>query len=118
MDKLNLKKEWVNLFGIYLIFIIVFCIVFYKESFFVNIKFLIAMFYLFYLPGYCLTLYYANRLKFLERVVIGLAIAIAFTTIFNYYLGVAHLHVKYHIFIVPPLLIIFGLLVFYFSRKK
>ena len=53
-------------------------------------------------------LYWKENLEFAERFVIGVLASAAMIGIFSYYIGLVGLNMKYHAFILPPLIIIIG----------
>src|SRR3989338_5664716 len=114
-----LKKEIFNFIGkelkyISIVFVLVFIalkMAFYKESLLVVLRASVSLFWLFVLPGYFLMLYWREKLQFLERLIIGIALAAAAIGIVSYYLGLAGLHIKYHAVLLPTLLIVVGIAV-------
>ena len=103
-----LKKESIYLLGLFAVSIIIFQIVFYKESFLVILKVLASFYWLFILPGFSIMYYWHNALNFLERFVIGSALSGAVIGIASYYLGMAGFHVKYHGYVLPVVMLLFG----------
>ena len=86
-------------------------VTFYKESLLVVLRTSVSLFWLFILPGYSLMLYWREKLQFLERLVIGIALSAAVIGIVSYYLGLAGLHIKYHTVLLPALLIVIGIFI-------
>ena len=119
LELIALKKEAFELIGkelkyIGIVFALVFVglkIAFYKESLLVVLRTSISLLWLFVLPGYFLMLYWREKLGFLERLIIGIALAAAVTGIVSYYLGLAGLHIRYHHFLLPALLIVIGIFI-------
>ena len=89
--------------------------IYYKEDFSVVLKIAISLFWLFAVPGYFATLYWHDQLEFAERFVVGILLSAAIIGIFSYYLGLIGLNMKYHAFILPPTIVIIGLML---SIKK
>lgn len=106
----NRVKDELKYFGLlFLIALIIFKIIYFKEDLIVLLRFVFSLFWLFALPGYFLTLYWRENLEFMERFVIGIALAAAITGIFSYYVGLLGINIKYHTFLLPFLIIVAGL---------
>lgn len=101
----KIKSEGKHLFYLFLAAIIIFTILFYKESFLIVLRTVLAFFWLFILPGFSLMYYWHEKLSFLERLIIGIAVSASVIGISSYYLGLLGLHIKYHGVILPALLI-------------
>ena len=82
------KKELMYIGLLFLIIIVIFKIIFFNENLIVVFRTVLALFWIFVLPGYFLMLYWKENLQFTERFVIGIALAIAITGIASYYLGI------------------------------
>jgi len=104
----DIKKELLNLGILFFIVLVIFKIVFFKEQFFVLIKTVLSLFWLFVLPGYFAILYWKNKLDFIERLVMGIVLGISMVGITSYYLGLTGLHIKFHFIVLPPLIIVIG----------
>ena len=102
------KKEMLYLVGLFIATLIIFQIVFYKESFFVVFKVITSFYWLFILPGFSIMYYWHETLNFLERLVLGSALSAAVIGIVSYYLGMIGFHVKYHGYVLPLILLILG----------
>lgn len=96
---------------IFLIVILIFKIVFYKENFIFLVRHVLSLFWLFVLPGYFIMLYWMERLDFIERIVAGAAVSAAIIGIFSYYIGLLGLNIKYHVVLLPLILIITGIVI-------
>ena len=86
-----------------------FIILFYKGNFMSNIYLSLTFIYLFIVPGYFIGL----NLKYnsvVERTILGIMGAIAFTGILNYALGLYFIKIQYHVFIIPLLIIVSALI--------
>lgn len=106
----NRVKDELKYFGfLFLIALIIFKIIYFKEDLIVLLRFVLSLFWLFALPGYFLTLYWRENLEFMERFVIGIALVAAITGIFSYYFGLIGVNIKYHTFLLPFLIIVAGL---------
>src|SRR3989344_9321224 len=92
---LLLKKEGKIMLMVLAALLIVFKIVFYNESLLVVGRTVLGFFWLFILPGYTLMLFWRERLDFLERLVLGTAVAVALISLASYYLtlgGLINVH--------------------------
>lgn len=105
----KIKKELISLFIAFLIGIIIFKIVFYKDSLLNVLKLVASIFWLFLLPGYALMFYWEEKLDFVERFIIALALGIALIGSFSYYLGIAGLNIKFHTILLPLTFIFVGI---------
>lgn len=103
-----IKKEAVYMAVLVLAALLIFKIAFYKENIVVLLRIAASMFWLFVLPGYFMMLYWHGKLNFLERCIIGTIIAASAVGITSYYLGIFGLNIKYHTFLLPPILIAAG----------
>ena len=106
-----LKKELVYIGLLFLLALIIFKIVFFREGIIVIFRTILSIFWLFVLPGYFIMLYWRERLDFMERFIIGIAFAIAIIGITSYSLGLIGLNIKYHTIILPSVLILVGIVV-------
>ena len=97
-------KEMVYQLGIYLFSLLAFAIVFYREHFFLVIKTVTALYWLFIFPGFFIMYYWVENIGFIERFAISFGVTTSAMYIFMYYLGLAGMHIKY--FALFPLLMI------------
>ena len=99
--------------------LIVFKIVFYNESLLVVGRTVLGFFWLFILPGYTLMLFWRERLDFLERLVLGTAVAVALISLTSYYLTLGGLINVHWQWIVLPLVIELtcGIILWYKNRQ-
>ena len=104
-----LKKESAYLGILFLAFLAVFKIIYFKDDFIVSLRFVASLFWLFVLPGFCLMLYWKEKLDFTERIIIGIAVSAAIIGISSYYIGLMGLNIKYHGIILPSVLILTGI---------
>ena len=123
MEEIALKKEVFNVIKkemqyiglLFLVFLVIFRIVFFKENLIVLFRIVLSLFWLFVLPGYFIMLYWREKIDFIERFIIGIALAAGIIGISSYYLGLAGLNIKYHTFILPLGLILVGII---FSLRR
>jgi len=112
-----LKKEIFDLkeikyLGIlFLLALIIFKIAFFKENIVVLIRTVVSLFLLFALPGYFIMFYWKEKIDFLERFVVGISLSAAIIGIFSYYTGLLGLDIKYHMFLLPVVLILIGIII-------
>ncbi|MBI2101441.1 hypothetical protein HYT53_02420 [Candidatus Woesearchaeota archaeon] len=106
-----MRKELAKLGILFLLFILIFKIIYFNESFFVVFRAVIAIFWMFALPGYFLMLYWHEKLEFLERLIAGIALSAAVIGISSYYAGLIGLNIKYHTIILPAVLIVLGIII-------
>lgn len=106
-----LKKELTYIGLLFLIAIIIFKIVFFKENLVVILKIVLSLFWLFILPGYFTMLYWGRKFEFMERLVIGAALSAGVIGILSYYIGLAGLNIKYHSILLPLVSIVVGLII-------
>jgi len=105
----RVKKELVYILIMLVISLIIFRLAFYKEPFSATARLVLSLFWLFVLPGYFIMLYWSNELDLKERFVIGIIFAAAVMGISSYYIGLAGINIKWHTFLLPPAIIIIGL---------
>lgn len=111
MNLKNLVNELKYIGILFVIGVIGFKICFYKESFVVVIRTVFSLFWLFVLPGFSLMYYWHDKLSFLERLIIGVALGAALIGSISYYLGLLGLHIKYHGIILPVLFLIVAFII-------
>ena len=105
------KKELKYIGLLFLVFLVIFRIVFFKENLIVLFRLVLSLFWIFILPGYFIMLYWREKIDFTERLIIGAALAAGLIGIASYYLGLAGLNLEYHAIILPSALILAGLLI-------
>lgn len=109
------KKEIKYIGLLFLLALIAFKIAFFKEDFVVVFRIVFSLFWLFAVPGYVIMLYWGN-LEFMERFIIGVALAAGISGIFSYYIGLMGLNIKYHTALLPLAMMAIGLIAI--SRKN
>ena len=105
------KKEFRFIGILFLLSVAIFKIAFFRESFIVLVRSILSLFWLFVLPGHFIMFYWREKLEFVERIVIGIAVAAGIIGIFNYYFIFILLYIKYHIFLLPLVIILVGSLI-------
>ena len=115
MKKQQLIDE-LKTFAFYCIFLVItFFIVFYQEKTPTILTFSLKMIYLFLFPGYLFGMSMKASAN-IERTMIGVITVIVSTGIMSYLLGLFGLHIKYHVYLIPLILIVLGLYLIF--RKK
>jgi len=112
-----LKKDLLILLSLFLISLVSLKIVFFKESIFILLKTIFGFFWIFILPGFFLMYFWHDKLDFLERLIFGTAFGSSVIGIASYYLGLGGIHSKIHSFILPPILIIMGIVLLIRKNK-
>lgn len=105
-----IKREFKHIGLLFLLALIVFKIVFFKEDLFGVFRAVSSIFWLFVLPGYFMMLYWSEKLEFIERIVVGIALSAGIIGMLSYYLGLIGLNIKYHAALLPLTIIIAGLI--------
>ena len=112
----KIKRESLNILILVAVGVVLFKIVFYKENLMVVLRTVTAFFWLFVIPGFYLMYYWHEKLDFLERFLIGMALSGSIIGIASYYISLLGLNIKYHIILLPLVcLIAAGVVVW---RKK
>ncbi len=104
-----IRKEGIYVGGLFLIVLIIFKIIYFKENILIIFRFAFSLFWMLALPGYFLMLYWREKLDFAERFVIGIALSAAIIGISSYYIGLLGLNIKYHGILLPILMILVGI---------
>ena len=105
----SIKEESKHIGILFIVALIIFKIIYFKENVIVLLKIVASLFWLFAIPGYFLMLYWKEKLEFAERFVIGVLASAAIIGIFSYYIGLMGLNIKYHVFVLPIFIMIIGL---------
>ena len=117
LEEIALKKEIFDLkelkyLGIlFLLALIAFKISFFRENSIILLRSVVAIFWLFVLPGYFIMLYWKNKLDFIERAVAGIGISAAIMGILSYYISLAGLNLRFHAVILPLIIIFAGVVI-------
>ena len=112
-----IKNEALYIGLLFLLGLVIFKIAFFKESFIVVVRNVLSLFWLFALPGYCIMLYWNDKLGFVERLLIGIFVSAAITGVFSYYFGLLGLNIKYHYLLFPLIIMPLGI-IFFLSKNK
>ncbi len=107
----TVKKEFKFIGILFLLALVIFKIAFFKEDLMILFRTVLSLFWLFALPGYFIMLYWKEKLEFTERFVVGILLSAAITGILSYYIGLLGLNIKYHMFVLPLVLIVSGIVI-------
>jgi hypothetical protein len=113
----EVKRELIYLSILIILEIIIFRIIFNKESFSVILKLAFSLFWLFMLPGFMIMYLFIEKLNFLERIIAGTALGMAFFGVVGYNLGVLGILIKYQNWILPIVGIIIGITALIKNKK-
>ena len=111
-----IRKELGYVGLLFLLALLAFKIAFFKESLPVLFRNVLALFWMFALPGYFIMLYWKDELGFIERFIVGIGLSAGRIGIFSYYLGLMGLNIKYHTIALPLAIILASLAIA--LRKK
>ena len=106
LDKL--RDELIYVLAIAAISIIALKIVFFKEAWIVTLRLVLSFVWVFILPGLSIMFYWEDKLRFTERLIIGVGISSAIIGIASYYIGLIGLNIKYHVILLPLLCLAAG----------
>jgi len=109
------KKETLIMSILFFIGVFIMKIVFYNENIFVILRTMLSFFWLFVLPGFALMYYWHEKINFVERFLLGVALSLAIIGIISYYLGLVGFNIKYDILLLP--LVCFAVSAFVLMRK-
>ena len=112
----RLKKEFKRIGILFLLLIVIFKIVFYKEGIWIITKVIFAFFWLYLLPGFAILYFWKEKLGFLERLIMSIPLGMSIIGIFGYNLGLLGLHVKYVPIGIPLIVYIIVLGIFLIKR--
>jgi len=117
-EKLNryFEDEKIGILGVFLLLLIVFKIIFFKESIISIAKFLATYFWFFFIPGFVFMLYWKPQLDFFTRLIAGFGFGVVITTFFDYYLGLIGMTYMVRIFLIPLGIITGSLVVLRISK--
>jgi len=104
----QLKRELPLIGAMFLILLIIIKFIFAKEELFVVLRAVAGIFWIIVIPGYFIMFYWSQELKFFERFIIGICAGTAVIGLLSYYIGLAGIHIKYHIYLLPLVMSIGG----------
>lgn len=113
-----LRKESIYILYVLLSSLLVFKIAFFDENFVVLARSVLSIFWLFILPGYFAMLFWHEKLDFVQRTLIGTAVAAGLIGTISYYLGLMSLNIKYHTIVLPIFVILSGFSLTLLKRKE
>ena len=114
----QIKNELIYLIISFIVMIIIFKIAFINEGIAIILRTVSSLYFMFIVPGFALLYYWNDKLSFIERFVLSLAVSGAIIGIVSYYLGLAGLHIKYTIIHLPALIIIIAVLINWKRSQK
>ena len=114
----SLKKELTNIILLLAGLCLIFQLVFNKGSLGTNITAAASVYWLFILPGFAIMYWWQESLDFVERVIIGSVIGFAVIGVGGYYIGLLGIHTRFHSLILPPIMILIGLIGLKRARKR
>ena len=113
-DKIKEEAKYIGI--IFVLALIAFKIAFFKENIIVLLRSVLSLFWLFALPGYFVMLYWEEKIGFLERFIIGIALSAAVMGAFSYYAGLSGINIKYHAVLLPLILILAGVMINFLKK--
>lgn len=116
--KEKIKAETKGIFIVLVISVILFKIIFYREGIVSVVRTVASLYWIFVLPGFYLMYAWAENLKFLERVIIGIVLNTSLIGISSYYLGILGLHTKFHMIVLPAAILIISFIIIGRKFKK
>lgn len=111
------RKEMIYLLILLVLEITILKIIFHKESFLIVVKLALSLFWLFILPGFMIMYFFVEQLNFIERIVAGITLGMAFLGVVGYNLGVLGLLIKYQVWILPVIAIGLGIFALIKNQK-
>lgn len=125
-ELIALKKEifkWLIdsgkiLIGVFILVMIIFKIVYYNESILNIIRFLLALFWVYLLPGFFILSIWKDKFNSLERVIGGFAVGAAIIPLISYLLALINSQLRVITYVFPLLVLIFCLFVIYKKKDK
>jgi hypothetical protein len=114
----KIKENAIYIVIMFILLNILLKIVFHKELFSNILKISFGIFWIFVIPGFCIMYYWADKLNFFQRFIIGTAVGSGIIGTLSYYLGLAGLNIKYHVITLPLLFSIIGITAATIKNKK
>ena len=105
----QIRKELMYSGVLFIVIFTIFKLIYYKDSFSASLVFVASLFWMFVLSGYFIMFYWKEKLDFMERLIIGIALSAAVIGISSYYIGLTGLNIRYHGTILPLAMILIGL---------
>jgi uncharacterized membrane protein len=103
----RLKEEGLYLGVMFAVILIIFKIIFYKESILSLVRLIFSLYYIILLPGYFIMIYWIDKIDFKERFVLSVVVGTIVIGLLSYYIGINGLNIKFHV-IPLPLIVIVG----------
>jgi len=109
----TLKKDFTYIISLFVLGLVFFRIIFYKDSFVTTLKILLAIFIQIIIPGYFLVYVFFNKPSFAQKFILGIGLSTVFFTTIGYILGTMSLNIKFY----WPLFIILTIPGIYYAYK-
>lgn len=113
----KIVKEIRTMAIIYVIAVILFKIVFFKENLLFVVRVVSSFFWMFILPGFMFMYIWHQNINFLERFIISVPVSAVIVSVTSYYISIIGLHIKYHTFLVPAFWIIVSVIIILFKKS-
>ena len=106
--------------GVYFVIVLMILqVIYFKSSIVTTLRVALSFFWLFVVPGLCVLFYWRKQLVFVERALISIPIGVAILGVTSYFLGLGGLHVKYHGYLVPGVVVVVTVAYYgWFSGRK
>ncbi|MFH1052969.1 MAG: hypothetical protein V1740_00995 [Candidatus Woesearchaeota archaeon] len=114
----KIKNEGIYVLILLVLTLVLFKLVFFKESVLVILRTVVSLYWLFIIPGIAMMYYWHDKLKFFERMIVGTALNIGLFIIFSYNISIMGLHIKWHIWVWPVLVLLGSWFVIKFIKEK
>ncbi len=109
------KQDSAKLAILFILVSVILKIVLYKESVLTILAVTAKLFYTMIIPG--MVIFYRLDKNFMFKLILGFVFVLALTGITSYYLGIIGVHVKYHSYIIPPAIMLIGILIFLKNKE-
>jgi hypothetical protein len=109
------KKSYKDIIELYLFWIVLFCITFFKTNIIINLLTATSLFTYFLVIPYIIYLMIKRNKLIISEFFIFIVIYISLSLLLSYYLAIIGLHIRYHV-VVLPLIILLGVLFWKFDE--
>lgn len=117
VNKINKLFEVKKIALSFVVFVLLFKIIFFKEGLLTVFKSVASVYWIFILPSIGLT-YIFHNIHFVERFVISIAIGASILGVSSYYVGLLGVHIKYSVMLLPAVFIIVSTIVMFKELEK
>jgi hypothetical protein len=101
----------------FVIGVILFQMVFFRENFLVVLRAVFSLFWIFLIPGFSIMYHWREKIDFFERIAIGIAASAGLIGISSYYIGLIGMDIKYHGIVLPAAILVINFSILIFRRK-